>query len=170
MNLDEARAHFGVHEWGSRAPLAVRMLRHITDQQDCWVWLGATGYVTVRTGRHRGFATALAHREMYRTIRGEIPTGLELDHLCKRPSCINPAHLEPVTGHENKRRGTRATKTHCKHGHEFTPENTIINARGNRGCRECGRRHTRAYMARRHAETVGPRGDTISIAHEDAPI
>jgi len=34
--------------------------------------------------------------------------------------------------------GINARKTHCIHGHEFTPENTI--ARGNgRGCRTCGK-------------------------------
>ena len=30
-------------------------------------------------------------------------------------------------------------KTHCKHGHEFTPENTWRNAQGHRWCRECNR-------------------------------
>ena len=76
-----------------------------------------------------------------------IPEGLVIDHLChNRDSscpgaracmhrrCVNPDHLEPTTIEENQRRGIprsrrgggRAVWTHCKHGHEFTPENTIV--------------------------------------------
>lgn len=28
----------------------------------------------------------------------------ELDHLCRRPACCNPDHLEPVTHRTNMRR------------------------------------------------------------------
>ncbi len=40
-------------------------------------------------------------------------------------------------------------KTHCKWGHEFTPENTYIRPRGKgRGCRECHRTKNREAMRR----------------------
>lgn len=45
-----------------------------------------------------------AHRASYKLVRGPIPAGLELDHLCVNPPCVNPAHLEPVTHAENVRR------------------------------------------------------------------
>lgn len=37
-------------------------------------------------------------------------------------------------------------KTHCKHGHEFTPENTAI-VRGVRVCRVCNRDRSRVWRA-----------------------
>jgi late competence protein required for DNA uptake (superfamily II DNA/RNA helicase) len=35
------------------------------------------------------------------------------------------------------RDSARARQTHCKRGHEFTPENTIVARNGTRHCREC---------------------------------
>lgn len=76
----------------------------------CWIKHGHrrwNGYVYVRV---RGRQTA-AHRAMYEQVVGPIPAGLELDHLCRVPACINPDHLEPVTRLVNVRRSrlTRLT-------------------------------------------------------------
>lgn len=72
--------------------------------EECWEWLGhrnAKGYGVVgRFGR-----IVLAHRAMYDELVGPIASGLTLDHLCANPACVNPAHLEPVTAVENRRRG-----------------------------------------------------------------
>lgn len=46
----------------------------------------------------------------------------------------------------------RASKTHCKHGHEFTPENTHTNKNGWRYCKRCAcdRACRKAYEKRTH--------------------
>lgn len=72
---------------------------------DCWIWqsaLNADGYgCLIQDGKwHR------AHRWFWERANGPVPTGLVIDHLCRMPACVNPAHLEPVTNAENIRRGT----------------------------------------------------------------
>lgn len=107
-----------------------------TPDSDCWLWTGATtrGYGVVQyMGRvHR------AHRVVYTCLIGAIPDKHVLDHdknACGNRACVYPGHhLEPVTNRINILRGTspsatHAAKTHCIHGHEFTPENTRIAAR-----------------------------------------
>ena len=108
----------------------------------CWLWTGSV--IPAGYGRFRlGGKTLMAHRVAFELMRGEIPQGLELDHLCRVPLCVNPAHLEAVPHRINLLRGETITgknaqKTHCAAGHEFTVENTYLRRRG-RGCRECRR-------------------------------
>lgn len=100
----------------------------------CWTWLrGKTsdGYGHLS---HYGRQTYV-HRFAYEMLVGPIPEGLQLDHLCRNTSCANPDHLEPVTNRENARRGLKAQRTRCAHGHLFD-ERTII-YRGYRRCRVC---------------------------------
>jgi hypothetical protein len=113
----------------------------------CWIWdktLTSAGY-----GRFTiGYQSYGAHRWSYQTFVGPISDGLVIDHLCRTPTCVNPAHLEPVTVAENNLRGETVLstinkhKTHCIRGHEFTPGNTYLQTSKygvRRICRECKR-------------------------------
>jgi len=40
-----------------------------------------------------------------------------------------------------------ANRAHCKHGHEFTSDNTHINRHGHRICRQCGKEKSRRQRA-----------------------
>jgi hypothetical protein len=79
---------------------------------------------------------------MYRHLVGPIPAGLDLDHLCLNRRCCNPEHVEPVTRSENVRRELArrwaTLPTHCKNGHEWTPENTVHLPKQRR-CKACRR-------------------------------
>lgn len=124
----------------------------------CWEWTACRndGYGQLRVvGR-----TVWAHRYAYERFVGPIQDGLVLDHLCRNPGCVNPAHLEPVTNRENLLRGDtipalNASKTHCKRGHEFTGRNTGRQPSGGRRCRACDAAyHQRRRDARKALPTT----------------
>lgn len=119
-----------------------RLLKNINKTKTCWNWTGhlstkGYGETSIKGKKYR------AHRVIYELIKGEIPAGLELDHLCRNTICVNPDHLEPVTHRENMRRAMpfRKELTHCKQGHEFNEKNTFLFKRPKgfitRICRRC---------------------------------
>lgn len=115
-----------------------------TPETGCWHWTS-----TITTEGYGQFwfnrRPRLAHRIAYEMMVGPIPEGLVIDHLCRVRHCVNPGHMEPVTQAENNARGlslsaANARKTHCKHGHPFTLENTRFTPVGERVCLTCRRR------------------------------
>lgn len=139
------------------ATLPQRLWANIAQIDGHWMWTGTTdpngyGFISVEGKMLR------AHRVAYETFTGtEIPDGFHIDHLCRTPGCVNPVHLEPVTPRVNILRGisfsaVNAAKTHCKHGHEFSEENTYIApGSGQRRCRICLKEQHRRLAARRKA-------------------
>lgn len=128
----------------------VRFWEHVSKTETCWLWIGQRkkGYGYFRGGR--------AHRLSYVWARGPVPIGLEIDHLCRVRSCVNPSHLEAVTPKENNRRSTsptalNAVKTTCKNGHPFSGENLYRAPKG-RDCRACVRDAGRRWRARKRQE------------------
>ena len=107
--------------------------RILVSPHGCWLWQGAL------VGGYGAFEHTSTHRWAYLHFVGQIPIGKELDHLCRNRACANPAHLEPVTRKENLRRGINrnSIKTHCIHGHPFTPANTRVPKSGGRQCKTC---------------------------------
>ena len=132
-----------------------RFWAKVDKTEGCWLW---TAYVN-RDGYGRvsfNQTMRLAHRVAYELLVGPIPSGLELDHLCRVPACVNPAHLEPVTHQENIRRGTAgqrckeraAAVTHCPQGHPYDEENTFIRRDGRRRCKACSAAKSRLKRQR----------------------
>lgn len=129
---------------GQRRDPVDRFVEKVEIADGCWKWtakLNHLGYGKFFISREQG--EVYAHRFAWESFVGPIPQGLVIDHVrdagCTSTACVNPDHLEPVTQLVNVRRGRRAQRTHCDHGHEFTPENTRITSVGRRRCRECER-------------------------------
>lgn len=73
----------------------------------CWEWFA---YRNPKGYGQFGFEGRMqpAHRVAYKLLVGEIPEGLEVDHLCHNTSCVNPEHLEAVTARVNNHRRIRS--------------------------------------------------------------
>ena len=124
----------------------VRFWEKVTEVGDCWEWTGnrdREGYGAAWTGASQ----LRAHRYAYEMMVGQIPEGLQLDHLCRNTSCVNPYHLDPVTPRVNTNRA-RALITHCPRGHVYDEENTRLDKSGARKCRACARERQRARYHR----------------------
>lgn len=113
-----------------------------------------------------------AHRWIYERLKGPIPDGLHIDHLCRNHACVNPDHLEAVTCKTNLLRGesfsaVNAKATTCAAGHPLEGENLLVDGgarRGRRRCRICAREQQRAWRARKRglstALALTPQKDT----------
>lgn len=124
------------------------------DSNGCWIWQGVTtpkGY-GLFTWRAYGRRTWSAHTAAWTLVRGPVPDGLELDHLCRVRRCVNPDHLEPVTHAENVRRAAEALRSarggRCVRGHNVAEVGVYTTRSGRRVCQECRREHRRTHRAR----------------------
>ena len=95
------------------ASLYERLLANIhqpENDQACWCWAGKRdrwGYGRLNLWKNGRTDTRMAHIEMLRQFE-PIDTALEVDHVCRNPTCINPDHLEQVTPSENCKRRSQA--------------------------------------------------------------
>ena len=70
----------------------------------CLQWLGTVS----KKGYGRFYLNGRkvsTHRYAYELYNGPIPDGMQIDHICRNRSCVNPAHMELVSSAENTRRG-----------------------------------------------------------------
>lgn len=110
------------------------------------------GYPTVTLYRGGNGKAHRVHRLVLEAFVGPCPQGMMALHANDVATDNRIANLRWGTMPENVadslRNGTNtnAAKTHCKHGHEFTPENIRFDRRG-RQCLECDR--TRAAADRK---------------------
>lgn len=118
----------------------------------CWHWVGTrafTGYSGpyAQWNLRATHGSRRVHCIAYEHFVGPIQPGLELDHLCRVTYCVNPAHLEAVTHHENMRRAhfQASQRTACPRGHHY---DMVTNGGRSRWCRRCHNFAMRQYRER----------------------
>jgi hypothetical protein len=134
-------------------PLVERFWSNVDASGDCWEWTGRTGlngYGRFQNGQRAN----MAHRWAWEHLVGQIPEGMQIDHLCRNHPCVNPDHLRVVTPLENAAAGygiirANLQKTHCPKGHPLTPGNLVRRRnRTHRYCLTCKRASNREVMRR----------------------
>lgn len=139
----------------------------------CWIWIAHRN--------KRGYArfqfagtNSNAHRVAFGMFVRVIPDTEHGDHLCRRPQCVNPVHIDDVPPRINILRGEgvaakHARKTHCDNGHEFTPENVYADPKrpNYRCCRACRRVVEQKTLARLRGITAAkPKRTHCKNGHE----
>ena len=148
-------------------PIFERFWNKVVQQGECWVWTSycdPNGYGRFQIGTLDHPRSALAHRVSYRWFVGPIPSWLELDHLCRNHACVNPAHLEAVTGQVNRSRGRNGNrdKRYCPAGHPYSGSNLYIEGTtGRRRCLVCKRATARSWEQRSTARGLTHSGRTL---------
>ncbi len=134
-----------------------RFLRSIeASPTGCWLWIRyikPNGYASFGDENGDKF---YAHRFAYEYFIQSIPSGLDIDHLCRVRHCVNPTHLEAVTRRENLRRGNHRNmviaETHwCHNGHLIAGDNIAPSRDGRFRCRICAKERCRAYYYKHKA-------------------
>lgn len=106
--------------------------------------VGQQGYPMVTLCQDAQVVHRKVHRLVALAFLGPVPDGQEVRH--KDGDCGNPQARNLCYGTRADNtldmvahgRHNNARKTHCKWGHEFTPENTLPQSRNNgRRCRAC---------------------------------
>lgn len=122
-------------------------------ENGCWQWLGA---LTSGRPNQQGYGLVFvsgkvmrAHRVSYQVLKGKIPEGLVIDHICENRACVNPDHMELVTPGINVLRGRSPSamnlgRTSCVNGHPYSDGSFWVNKRtGWRKCKLCARESER---------------------------
>ena len=139
----------------------------------CWIWIAhrdKNGYARFQFAGESNNA----HRIAFGMFVRIIPVEKHGDHLCRRPQCVNPVHIDDVLPRINILRGEgvaakHAKKTHCANGHEFTPENVYTNPKrpNNRCCRACRQISEQKTLTKlRNATAAKPKPTHCKNGHE----
>lgn len=123
----------------------------------CWPWNAAvnrvTGYGIFHPGRKSDYPHTVSAHRFAASLAGIVEladASQHVDHQCHNNSdcppgpcahrrCCNPRHHQRtgLAENVNNSHNSNARKTHCPRNHEYTPENTRTQRKGNTISRKC---------------------------------
>lgn len=112
------------------------------DANGCQVWRhgkSKDGYGKTKHYRHGKSVAWRVHRLAYVALRGPIPDGMTVDHLCFNRACCNPDHLRLLSNEENASRQIKSLMTTCSYGHKYDAANTVMRRNGAKWRRRCAK-------------------------------
>ncbi len=134
---------------------------YLVDENGCWIWqLGLTGPGKTQDLKYgqkwdkEKQKQVRAHKWYYEQVKGSVPEGMWLYHLCRVCKCVNPDHLEAVTPRENIMSGDHVQKKYCKNGHARVSENQFVEKSGRTRCRPCVNKWNAENLAKYHETKV----------------
>jgi hypothetical protein len=120
------------------------------DPDDCWEWKGwkqEHGYGAIRVKNRNEAGNFRAHVVALAIAGIRAPEGdYVAHHVCGNRGCVNPDHLEWMTRTEHTK---HHQGTHCKRGHERTPENTYYRNGKPYHCKPCQQERDRQSRQRK---------------------
>lgn len=138
-------------------PPEIRLLKPYQDRN---------GYLRVGLSGPQTSRSTPIHRLVLSAFVGPCPPGMQACHRNDIPDDNRIENLRWDTASANtfdkiaNGNHYQSAQTHCKHGHEFTPENTMLHARGRgRRCRACMHAQSKArWRAKAEKNGIPPMG------------
>lgn len=107
-----------------QAKLEARFWSKVDMSGECWEWMAykdRQGYPRFPIQEQGSTKSQYAHRAAYELVKGAIPEGMHIDHMCHNPGCVNPDHLRAVThkqNHENRKGASSISATGVRGVHK----------------------------------------------------
>ena len=122
-----------------------KLLDNVKEIDTCWVWIGPKSDNGDCQICIEGEVVSV-NRLSWELFRGNIPVLTKVLNKCGTPNCVNPYHLRLETRIDATELRYNTVKTHCPHGHEYTPENIWVRPNdGGKYCRQCRKEQARKY-------------------------
>lgn len=136
----------------------------VRNESGCLIWNGSLNNSGYPQTNYRA-KTVRCHRMLWQIAHQvQLPKNVAVCHTCDERKCLEQTHHWTGTWQENlqdcakKNRHTNGAKTHCRKGHEYTPENTAFTDAGKgrkrRSCRICNRIRNRLKSGWTHEEAT----------------